>query len=81
MECLTSRQPMAGKTDLLSHRVLKALWVKAHGADPWKRVHEGFLEGLCGLMLSPKWMLGAMCALGVQLLGKGRCSLAYFALS
>lgn len=28
-----------------------------------------------------KWMLGAMCALGAQLLGKGNFSLAYFALS
>lgn len=31
------------------------VWVKAQGADPWKRVHEGFLEGLCGLMLSGCW--------------------------
>lgn len=57
MGCLSSRQLVVGKTDLLSHRVLKALvkcGSKRRGADPWERVGEGFLEGLCGMVPSPK---------------------------
>lgn len=57
MRCLSSRQPIVGKTDLLSHRLLKALvkcGSKRRRADPWEKSVEGFLEGLCGTMLSPK---------------------------